>query len=129
LRGRARMHAQLVHDSDVTGHHTVQGSRFTVQGSGFRVLVLSNREPGTLNVEPQVPVFSPRKRSDATQIAFLPSSRNWRATASRSCDWGAASLISIGRFTPVTTSMRSFSRKVMPRFDGVPPNMSVSTST
>ena len=40
-----------------------------------------------------------------------------------------ASLISIGRLTPVITSTRSISRNVMPRFDGVPPNMSVSSST
>ena len=40
-----------------------------------------------------------------------------------------ASLISIGRLTPVMTSTWSLSRNVMPRFDGVPPNMSVRSST
>ena len=40
-----------------------------------------------------------------------------------------ASLISIGRFTPVTTSTFPASRNVIARFDGVPPNMSVRIST
>jgi hypothetical protein len=40
-----------------------------------------------------------------------------------------ASLISIGRFTPVTTSTLWSARKLRLMFEGVPPNMSVSTST
>src|SRR5262249_44111520 len=39
------------------------------------------------------------------------------------------SLISIGRFTPVTTSTRRSPRNDKLTFEGVPPNMSVSTST
>src|SRR5262245_1168607 len=40
-----------------------------------------------------------------------------------------ASLISIGRFTPVTTSTRRSPRNERLTFEGVPPNMSVSTRT
>ena len=72
----------------------------------------------------------PRSRSDATQIAFRPCSRISRATSSRSRGPSRlASLISIGRLTPVITSTLSASRNVRPRFDGVPPNMSVRIRT
>ena len=47
----------------------------------------------------------PRSRSEATQIAFRPCSRISRASVSRSLAFcGRASLISIGRLTPVITS-------------------------
>src|SRR5204863_3285801 len=73
---------------------------------------------------------APPSKSDATQIAFLPCSRSVRATSvSAAPSFRLAALINIGRFTPVTTSILSGSRKVMPRFDGVPPNMSVAIST
>ena len=50
-------------------------------------------------------IFSPRNRSEATQIALRPWSRISRAAASRSeCADRLASLISIGRLTPVMTS-------------------------
>ena len=56
-------------------------------------------------IVPYALTFSPRSRSDATQIAFRPCSRISRATASRSCELRSdASLISIGRLTPVITS-------------------------
>ena len=49
--------------------------------------------------------FSPRSRSEATQMACRPCSRMSRADASRSdCSGRFASLISIGRLTPVITS-------------------------
>src|SRR5690349_8305015 len=97
LRGRAGVHAQLIHDRDGSGGHDVR---------------------------------SPRSRSEATQIALRPSSRISRATARRFPEAPIdVNLISIGRLTPVITSTLSISRNVIPRFDGVPPNMSVSTST
>src|SRR5262249_54839853 len=75
-------------------------------------------------------VFSPRSRSEATQMALRPCSRISCATLRRFEEFRRlASLISIGRLTPVITSTRSVARNVIPRFDGVPPNMSVSTST
>src|SRR5262249_19434156 len=76
-------------------------------------------------------VFSPpRMRSEATQIALRPCSRMSRASVSRSVSCsGRASFISIARFSPVIPSTWSVSRNVTPRFAGVPPNMSVSTST
>ena len=102
LRRRARVHAELIHDGHVSRHHE----------SGLRA-------------------FSPREQSPtpprwrfAHGRAFRGRPPAGRATARR-----PASLISIGRLTPVMTSMRSVSRNVMPRFDGVPPNMSVSSST
>src|SRR3954469_14511494 len=53
-----------------------------------------------------------------------------RARVSRSVSFnGRASFISIARFRPVTTSTLLVSRNVTPRFAGVPPNMSASTST
>ena len=75
-------------------------------------------------------LFSPRRKSEATQMASRPCWRISLASESRSVEpRDAASLISIGRLTPVITSRRSFSRNVMPRFDGVPPNMSVNSRT
>src|SRR6185503_14335977 len=63
-----------------------------------------------------VPVFSPRRKSEATQIALRPWSRISRATPSRSDELRSpASLISMGRLTPVMTSTRFLARNVMPR--------------
>src|SRR5262245_8949499 len=63
-------------------------------------------------------------------MALRPWSRSERATSVRSrCSRRFAALMSIGRLTPVTTSTLFASRNVIPRFDGVPPNISVASST
>ena len=51
------------------------------------------------------------------------------ASASVSVWRAVASLTSIGRLTPAMTSMCALSMMEIARFEGVPPNMSVSTIT
>ncbi len=51
------------------------------------------------------------------------------ATASGSVFRALASFMSIGRLTPAMTSILALSMIEIARFDGVPPNMSVSTTT
>src|SRR5919199_6863270 len=84
-----------------------------------------------------------RSRRRRTGLAHFPD-RTWLATLMylRPASWARptafssgesprtlANLMSIGRFTPATTSMRPWSMIEMARLDGVPPNMSVSTAT
>ena len=104
LRRRPRVHAELVHD----GH------------DGIVVEVIAHE-----SLSP--PAQQIRRHPDGAS-AHGRASRAPRPAGRSSCS-SDASLISIGRLTPVMTSSRSVSRNVMPRFDGVPPNMSVSSST
>src|SRR5262249_15900534 len=67
------------------------------------------------------------RRSDATLIALAPFSvMTWASEGtSHASRWMVANFTIIGRFTPVTISTRSRSRKERLMLLGVPPNMSV----
>src|SRR5262249_26875560 len=73
---------------------------------------------------------SPASSCEATLMYLRPASRA-EATASGSFSVlrTLASLISIGRFMPAITSIFARSMIEIARLDGVPPNMSVSTTT
>src|SRR5208282_5887127 len=67
---------------------------------------------------------------DATLMYLRPASWAPRTAAARlSLSRRLASLISIGRLTPAMTSTFALSMIEMARLDGVPPNMSVSSTT
>src|SRR5690606_5566695 len=68
--------------------------------------------------------------SDATEIYFWPASFAAITAARSSIVLRALSRrISIGRLTPAITSVRPASSRLIARFDGVPPNRSVSITT
>src|SRR3546814_3098983 len=68
--------------------------------------------------------------SDATEIYFCPASFAAITAARSSIVLRALSRrISIGRLTPAITSVRPASSRLIARFDGVPPNRSVSITT
>src|SRR6185312_9589902 len=73
---------------------------------------------------------SPARSRDATAMYFRPASCALvTAFSSVSLERRLASLISIGRLTPAMTSTLALSMIEMARLEGVPPNMSVSTTT
>src|SRR5579883_827413 len=73
---------------------------------------------------------SPARSWEATLMYLRPASRaEATASASFSVLRTLASLISIGRFMPAMTSIFARSIIEIARFEGVPPNMSVSTTT
>ena len=104
-RRRARVHAELVADGHRAGHH--------------RSVAYVSR----LRLRPQ----QIRRDPDGVAAVLAHLARDGQQVRRSSA--APASLISIGRLTPVITSTRSASRNVSPRFDGVPPNMSVRIST
>ena len=76
--------------------------------------------------------FGGRREQGAGEIDALPSLVANLAARSRRANLRAvevASLMTIGRFTPVTTSIAPSSRNIDAMFVGVPPNMSVSNNT
>src|SRR5215471_18310709 len=84
--------------------------------------------------KPLIHWFSAHRRAsvsscEATLIYFRPASCAPRTVRSRlSLCRRLASLISIGRLTPATTSILARSITEIARLDGVPPNMSVSNT-
>src|SRR5262249_53297422 len=66
---------------------------------------------------------------DATVMYLRPASCAMRTASPIGRLRTLASFTSIGRLTPASTSMRACSMIEMARFEGVPPNMSVSTIT
>src|SRR5579883_1003397 len=108
--GRARMQATLVAD----GHHTPN----LLGAVTDRAVVVSTH-----------PLTS-AKSCEATLMYLRPASCAPRtALASVSLDRKLASLMSIGRLMPAMTSIFALSMTEIARFDGVPPNMSVSSTT
>src|SRR5215207_5074401 len=72
----------------------------------------------------------PASTRDATLMYLRPASWAWRTACPKgSSSRTLASLISIGRLMPATTSTEPPFMHDRARFDGVPPNMSVSTTT
>src|SRR5439155_17459043 len=71
LGRRARVHSQLVDDRYGTGGHNTRNAPRDPRGPRS-------------GCAPQVALFSPRRKSDATHIALRPCSRISFATASRS---------------------------------------------
>src|SRR5215475_3106449 len=66
---------------------------------------------------------------EATVMYLRPASCAMRTASAIGRLRTLASLTSIGRLTPASTSMRAWSMTEMARLDGVPPNMSVSRIT
>src|SRR6185312_9825689 len=66
---------------------------------------------------------------EATVMYLRPASCAMRTASAIGRLRTLASLTSIGRFTPASTSMRAWSMIEMARLEGVPPNMSVRTIT
>ena len=84
--------------------------RARVQAQPVRNHHLARRHPSAVVAAPAGD--EPFRRSVATQMALRPCSRSYRATSARSCrSRRLAALISIGRFTPVTTSTLSLAEE------------------
>src|SRR5262249_48756028 len=66
---------------------------------------------------------------EATVMYLRPASCAMRTASAIGRLRTDASFTSMGRLTPASTSMRACSMIEMARFEGVPPNMSVSTMT
>src|SRR6185312_10450378 len=74
--------------------------------------------------------FTSARSCEATLMYLRPASCAPRTAFASVSVWRSpASLISIGRLMPAITSILPLSMIEMARFDGVPPNMSVSSTT
>ena len=73
--------------------------------------------------------LSSARIQEATVMYLRPASWAMRTASAIGRLRTEASFTSAGRLTPASTSTRACSMIEMPRFDGVPPNMSVSTTT
>src|SRR3546814_618773 len=111
-------------DRDAFGQAADEGDEF---GAGARVKTALIGNLDGLRQFAQRPTPS---ISDATDIYFWPASRA-AITAGRSSIVlrALSSRINIGRLTQAITSVRPASSRLIARFDGVPPNRSVSMIT
>src|SRR3984957_19214508 len=109
-RGGARVQAALVEDRDGAPHF---------------------RRPGGWSVGGRLHHYlTSASNCDATLMYLRPASWAPRTASARlSLCRRLASLISIGRLTPAMTSTLALSMIEIARFEGVPPNMSVSSTT